>query len=213
MKSKNSIKLLAVLTLLFTFSAAQAQFSFGQFDDIESLKETPLLVVLETPNQKKVKKLEKKNPEELKNYLASIEGKNKALKSTFTNAWRISDNIKFVTEEELSTYDMKENHGKYAYLTSEVYDKVKWKDSKSGYLAYTNYSIFILGDFTPLYTKRYASEYSPKSILDSSDMQLAFTQMQSKVKFKETQVAKREAIRSLKKDIKTTKSSFSEDNE
>lgn len=211
MKSKNSFKLLVFFTLLLSFSTLQAQFSYGQFDDIENLKDTPLLVVLETPNPKKVKKFEKKNPEELKNYLASIEGKNKALKSTFSNAWRISNNIKFVTEEELSTYDMKENHGKYAYLTSEVYDKVKWKDSKSGYIAYTNYAIYMLGDFTPLYSKRYASEYSPKSILDASDMQLAFNQMQSKVEYKEIQLAKREAIRSLKKDIKTAKNTFSDD--
>ncbi len=213
MKSINTITLLAVLTLLFTSSMAQAQFSYGQFSDIENLKEIPLLVVLETPNPKKVKKLEKKDPEALKNYLAAIEGKNKVLKSTFTNAWRVSDNIKFVTEEELSTYDMKENYGKYAYLTSEIYDKVKWKESKSGYLAYTNYSIFMLGDFTPIYSKRYATEYSPKSMLDSSDMQLAFNQMQTKVEYQEVKLAKREAIRSLKKDIRTTKSTFSDSNE
>ena len=50
-------------------------------------------------------------------------------------------------------------------------------------------------------------------MLDSSDMQLAFNQMQTKVEYQEVKLAKREAIRSLKKDIRTTKSTFSDSNE
>jgi hypothetical protein len=198
---------------MFTACNLQAQFNLGEFEDIEKLKDIPLLVVLETPNPKKVKKLEKKNPEELKNYLTAIEGKNKALKETFKYAWGISKDVRFVDTEGLSTYKMKENHGKFAYLTTKVYDKVKWKESKTGYLAYTNYSIFILGDVTPLYTKRYASEYSPKSIIGVEDMQLAFGQMKSKFQYKETLMAKRMAKRALKEDIRTAKNTFSDDDE
>lgn len=213
MKSTNQIKSIFVIALMLVACTLQAQFNLGEFENIEKLKGIPLLVVLESPNARIVKKLEKKNPEELKNYLAAIKGKNEALKSTFKYAWKISNDIRFVDSEQLSTYKMKDNNGKYAYLTTKMYDKVKWKESKSGYLAYTNYSIYMLGDVTPLYTKRYASQYSPKSIIGQEDMQLAFNQMQSKIKYKEFQVAKRMAKKQLKQDTRLAKDVFSDDDD
>jgi len=207
---KNTLKSVLVMTLMFVALSLQAQFNLGEFEDIQKLKGIPLLVELESPNKRIVKKLGKKNPEELKNYLASIEGKNKALKASFKNSWRISNDVRFVDSEALSTYKMKENNGRYAYLTTKMYDKVRWKESKSGYLAYMNYSIYMLGDVTPLYTKRYASEYSPNSIIGEEDMQLAFNQMQSKFNYKETQIAKREAKKQLKQNTRLAKDTYSD---
>jgi len=61
MKLKNRIKSFFIVALMFAATSMQAQFDLGQFEDLQTLKEITLLVVLETPNERKVKKLEKKD--------------------------------------------------------------------------------------------------------------------------------------------------------
>jgi hypothetical protein len=211
MSLKNAIKSLLVCGLLLSFSGVNAQFNLKEFENIQKLKKVPLLVVMETPNQKKVKRLEKKNPEELKAYLDGIDGKNNAVIASIKKDWKISKDIRFIDKTVLKRFKTPENKGKYAYFTAEVYDKVKWKQSKTGYLAYTNYSVHIIGDVTPVSTKRYSYELDSENVLANKDIQLALNEIQGQFKAKEMRVAKRTAKKTLKRETRLAKNTFSDD--
>lgn len=208
---KNKAQILFIFVLLLSISGLQAQFSLDEFKNIQKLKKVPLLVLMETPNKGMVQRLEKKNPEELKNYLAAIKGKNDALKASIKNDWKISSDVKFVDKSTLKNYRTPENKGKYAYMTAKVGNKIKWKKSSTGYLTYTDYSVFILGDYTPIITKRFGDEYNAETKLTSKNITTALNDIQKRFDFKETQVAKRNLKRSMRKESRLAKNTFTEE--
>lgn len=210
MSTLTRFKIIAVFLLFFICSAVQAQFNADKYEKIQLLKEVPLLVVLENPNEKIVKKLTKKDPETAERYRAEVKAKNGIIKTTINSTWKISNDVKFITPEELEKYKIKENEGKYAYLTSKVYNKVKSNKSDSGYLAYCNYSIYIIGDFTPFHEMRYSTEYG-ETIVSKADVETIWSDMQSNFKNKESQVAKRIAKKDLRKNTGYAKTKFSDD--
>jgi len=204
-------KSLAIIVFLLGFNAVNAQFDINEFENIQTLKKIPLLVVMEAPNKKIVKKLEQKSQEELKRYLTRIEGKNAAIKAAIKKEWKISKDIRFIDEETLKSFKTPENREKYAYFTSDVYNKVKWKKSETGYLAYTNYSIHIIGKVTPIASKRYSFEYIPETIISKKNVALALNDIQGQFEYKEMKVAKRTAKRATKENTRLAKNTFSED--
>jgi hypothetical protein len=210
MPTLNRIKFIAIFLMIFSVSVVQAQFNIDKHENIQLIKKVPLLVVLDSPNKKILRKLTRKGPQEAEKYIAAIAGKNEVIKTTINRKWKISKDIKFVTSEEFKNYKTKENKGKYAYITSKVYDKVKSKKSSTGYLAYCNYSIFIMGDVSPVHEIRYSSVYG-NTIVDNADVETVWGQMQSNFREKETRVARRMSKKELRKDEGYAKTKFSDD--
>jgi hypothetical protein len=210
MPTLNKTKFIAVFLLILSLSTIQAQFNIDKYEDIQLIRKIPLLVILDSPNKKLVKKLTKKDPQEVERYIAAVNGKNEVIRTSINRNWKISKDIKFVTSEEFKSYKTKENKGKFAYITSKVYDKVKSKKSYTGYLAYCNYSIFILGNVSPVDEIRYSSVYG-NTIVDNTDVKTVLSQMQSNFITKETQVARRMAKKKLRKDTGYAKTNFSDE--
>lgn len=150
---------LIIILLLATLHVANAQFGYGKLEDVQKIKEIPLLVILESKNKKTVKRLSKKDNGTLEKYYSEIEQYNEALKKSFENSWKFSNEVKFISEDELETYNTKENKGKYAYFTRMVQkgDTDSSLLRTQGIITTHSYGILIIGSGKPVQSLMYTS--------------------------------------------------------
>lgn len=148
-----TLSLALTLATLNTFG----QFSITSQKDAALIKESKLLVVLEEPDPKTLKKLAKNGQSEVDNYKLQIEGRNKALGEAAEGYWSFSSEVKVLKESEV--YDFLDGNDGYVTLqygeyldyyrmTSPFTNTGKmagWtRDSQTGlptYLAPTRYSV------------------------------------------------------------------------
>nr|WP_321231241.1 hypothetical protein [uncultured Psychroserpens sp.] len=104
------------LSIILFFNQSQAQLGFGKIEDIKTIKEVPLLIILKTPNEENIKKLKRKGEAELNEYYDEIESYNKNIQEGFKDSWTFSNDIRFIGGDELKNYATKSNERKYAYI-------------------------------------------------------------------------------------------------
>src|SRR5574337_186902 len=90
-----------LLLLLFPFSVS-AQFGYGKISDIEGVQNRKLIVITESPNEKVIKKLNKKNhADKIPVYQHAIEEYNNNMKMIAEKFWWYSKNgIEYKTFKE-----------------------------------------------------------------------------------------------------------------
>ncbi|RRO24484.1 hypothetical protein [Flavobacteriaceae bacterium 14752] len=150
---KKGLILVFVLATSFTL---KAQMGFGKPKDIRALKERILLVGIKTPNEKKVKKISRKNPEELKAYKQSIENYNNAIKMAFNQNWDLSKSVEFISQEEIQEISKdKKRKDQYGYFKTFI--RIAPLSSSIGSLPQYTYEIGLLDKKKPIYSFQYDS--------------------------------------------------------
>jgi hypothetical protein len=196
MRKSISLKNVFILILFISASTVNAQLGMGKLEDIQKLKEVPLLVVLESPNEKVVKKLTKKDPEGLKKYYADIESNNNVLKTTMPNNWGASKEIRFIEREEFEKFNDKKNKGKYSFFKPVVYDRSRSKMSTAGLMVTYSYAVYISGDKSPVYSMMYGSENSDVTV-NEADLKFICQQMQNYFTYREQLKGKKKSKKEL----------------
>lgn len=194
------MKKLIVLFLISIISlpTAQAQFGFGKLEDVQQIQKAPLFVVLLNSNEKKVKKLSKKDDGKLEQYRADIEAYNTAVKNAFQNSWSFSSDIRFITGEELDQIDTRENKGKYAYFKQliDVGNPGIMFDHKGAITTY-NYAIYLTGKNKPVYSFMYST-----ILPNEADFKLISQQIQGYLKTRESLKTKEKSRKEILAEIK-----------
>lgn len=118
--------LLSTLTfLLLAGQFAKAQLGVGKPEEIRSIKERPLLVVLEAPQEHVLKKLDKKKKTDLsRTYKEAVDVFNADLKAALELRYPFKDNgIEFMTYDQVRALSL-DNNNEYAVLHvfSVLYD-------------------------------------------------------------------------------------------
>lgn len=176
-------KTLLFLAILLFFNQSQAQFGYGKIEDITTIKEVPLLVVLKTPNEDDVKKLEGKDEQALKEYYEQIERYNNSIEKGFTNSWTFSKEVKFIQDVEIKDYATKSNNRKYAII-------------RKGMINFAvQYSIYLIGKKKPVYSFYYQEEPN------SSDFKYISQQLQNYLKNREVLKTGNKSKKELKKEF------------
>lgn len=110
---------LLTLTLALGASVAQmsAQFGMGKIEEIEAIQRRKLIVILEEPREKIIKKLTKKKKEsEIANYKSAIEEYNNEMKEIVEKYWPYKENgIEYKTYAEVEALK-KSKSKKFAVL-------------------------------------------------------------------------------------------------
>ncbi len=86
-----------------------AQFSSIKPKEIQTIKQSVLLVELEQEDSKTLRNLAG-NKEQLEHYKAQVAGKNFALKNTVEKYWNLTDSMIFLTPEEIKTLTRDEDN-------------------------------------------------------------------------------------------------------
>ncbi len=197
-KMKKTI--LTVLVFILTFNYVNAQFGFGKIEDVKRIKEVPLLAILQTKSEKVIKKISKSKNGDLEKYYSDIENYNISLKKGFENSWNFSNEVKFITSEELETYNSESNTGKYAYFKIQIekgdngFSLIKSK----GLITTYNYAIYLTGEKKPVYSFMYSS-----SLPNAADFKFISQQIQN-------YLTVRELLKSGEKSKNELKSEFYE---
>ena len=109
-----------LLLLAIGSNSAFAQMGYGKPEDIKEVQQKTLLVVLDAPKDKESKKLSKSKAD-LADYEKEIADYNTALREVFATEWKMSKDVKFVTEEEFEAIiDDKVKKTQYAYFENVV---------------------------------------------------------------------------------------------
>ena len=196
MNSLNHFKNVVTIFFLITTCTLSAQFGMGKLEDVQRLKEVPLLVVLESPNEKVVKKLSKKDPEGLKKYYNDIATNNAILKASMPVNWTASKEVKFIKSQELDNFKDKKNKGKYAYFMPIVQDRSRSKMSTAGVIVTYSYAVYLTGDNTPVYSMMYGSE-SKDVTVNEADLKFICQQMQNYFTYREELKGKKKSKQEL----------------
>lgn len=176
-------KTLLFLSVILFFNLSQAQFGYGKIEDITTIKEVPLLIVLKTPNEDEVKKLEGKDKKALNEYYEQIESYNKSIKEGFADSWAFSKEVKFIQDIEIKNYETKSNDRKYAII-------------KKGMVNFAfQYSIYLIGKKKPIYSFFYQEEPN------SSDFKYISQQIQNYLKNRELLKTGNKSKKELKKEF------------
>lgn len=179
-----------------TINVAYAQFGFGKIEDVLTIKEVPLLIILETPNEKMIEKLENSDKQELEVYLKSVESFNKDIQEGFKNSWTFSNQISFISKNELNDYESGNNSGKYAYIKLDRDIGKSMSPLKSqGTITTFRYSIYVMGKVKPVYSFMY------QDLPNSADFKFISQQIQN-------YLVKRENLKAGKKSRKELKREF-----
>ncbi|WP_203292477.1 hypothetical protein [Luteirhabdus pelagi] len=178
---KRNILLLFILVL--TFKSGIAQFGMLESADIKKIKEIPLVVVLETPDDKLIKKLEKKgNKSEVAEYKKAIEDYNRSIKSAFENNWTFSKELIFVSDEEIDSYSSKKNE--YAFFQRTTQKGVKNSSAYLlGSLTCHYYTLNLAGKKKPVFfimDREFPSEADFKFLIQVTEMTLEGRENSSK---------------------------------
>ncbi|HSI70726.1 MAG TPA: hypothetical protein VK941_10870 [Gillisia sp.] len=192
-------KLIVLFLIGFiSHSSVQAQFGYGKLEDVQQIQKVPLLVVLLSSNEKKVKKLSKKKNGNLEQYLADIDSYNTAVKNAFQNSWNFSTDIKYITSEELKEYNSKQNKDKYAYFRQliDVGDIGNVFDHKGAITTY-NYAIYLTGKRKPVYSHMYST-----ILPNEADFKLISQQIQGYLKARESLKTKEKSRKEILAEIK-----------
>lgn len=147
-------RLLGSVCLLYVLSvAANAQFLNTDQKDVEKIKNSTLLLVLEEPDPKIVSKLSKKYPKALEDYQNQIAGRNFALRYALENFWDLTEKVEF--HPEATAFDLIEkNPDQYLLISFGQYleyeriglvsgsdgDPAGWRTSSTGELTYNHTS-------------------------------------------------------------------------
>jgi hypothetical protein len=176
-------KTLVLLLIILFFNQSQAQFGYGKIEDIQTIKEVPLLVVLKTPNEDEVKKLERKDEKELNEYYEQIENYNKSIQEGFENSWTFSKEVKFIQDIEIKDYTTKSNDRKYAIIRKSMINFA------------VQYSVYLIGEKKPVYGFFYQDEPN------SSDFKYISQQIQNYLKKRELLKTGNKSKKELKKEF------------
>ncbi|WP_282161387.1 hypothetical protein [Ulvibacterium marinum] len=169
-------KSILILLFILTFNHINAQLGFGKIEDINRIKEVPLLVILQEKSEKTIKKITKSKKADINQYYSDIESFNTAIRDGFENSWVFSNKIKFITTKELETYNSKSNKRKYAYfqlLIDEGDDGFSLLESK-GLITTYNYALYLTGQKKPVYSYMYSS-----NLPNSADFKFISQQIQN----------------------------------
>lgn len=190
--------LLFIITGCTSLTNTYAQFGYGKLEDVQKIKKVPLLVLLLESNEKKVKKYTRKNDGSLEQYYAEIEAYNNAVKMAFENSWKFSNEINYVTNEELKKYNTKQNKGKYAYFRQliDVGDFSHTFDHKGAITTY-NYSIYLTGKRKAVYSYMYTT-----LLPNEADFKFISQQIQSYLNFRELTRSKDKSRKEILAEIK-----------
>jgi len=108
-------KISLLIILGCTFNVVNAQFSLTSKSDVEKIKNSILLVMLEEEDPKTLQKLAKKSEEKLNHYKQQIAGRNLVLKNAVEKYWNFSEKVEFKSKDE-ATKLMKLNKEKYVII-------------------------------------------------------------------------------------------------
>lgn len=188
---------LSILIGVITLTSAQAQFGYGKLEDVQQIQKVPLFVVLMSSDDKRIKKLSKKEDGKLELYLADIEAYNTALKNAFQNSWSFSNEIRFITDKELEKFDTKDNKRKYAYF-KQIIDKNPGNifDHKGDITTY-NYAVYLTGKNKPVYSFMYMT-----ILPNEADFKLISQQIQVYLKSRELLKTKEKSKKELLAEIR-----------
>ena len=151
------------LSLICFNSQLSAQLGNGKSSDIKEILQRPLIVIIEEPDSKVIKKLDKKGLEaEKKDYLEDIAQYNANMKAMVEKYWKGSGKkIIYKTEKQLPDIRVKNREG-YAllYCVSYTMKTITVRGSQSYYPSYTD-NLFSGYDFRELGKKwPHRSEHS-----------------------------------------------------
>ncbi len=151
---KNRISVL--ILLLITSNIINAQFGYGKLEDIQKIKEIPLLIVLE------------KESDDTKDY-------NIALKNAFEKNWNFTSKLRIVSTEEFKKLNTKANKGKYAYFKKIVHkgDNGFSVIKSKGLITTHDYTISIIKNKNPIHSMMY-----PSLVPNEADFKFIIQQIQ-----------------------------------
>lgn len=173
--------ILTLFLFILTLSNVSAQFGYGQLKDIERIKEVPLLAVLQSTNEKTIKKITKSKKGDIQKYYSDIENYNNSLKDGLSSSWEFSNEIKFITNEELERYNSKKNKRKYAYFKLDINKGDKFSPyADVGGITTFNYGLYLTGKNKPVYSVMYMS-----ALPNTADFKFISQQLQNYLKMRE----------------------------
>ena len=192
-------RFLLIFLCILSANTINAQLGFGKPEDIKKVREVTLLVVLKTEDAKTVKKLaKKKDPSKLEEYKSDIVAYNTDLKAAISSTWTFSENVKYITDEELEEYDSKSNKGKYA-IFRQLVDK---GDNGTSLLKYDGvittyaYGVLLAGKSKPVYAYMFST-----LLPNEADFKFILQQIQNyldgRAKAKETKMTRKDMMAEL----------------
>lgn len=176
-----------LVLLLIVSNIINAQFGYGKLEDIQKIKEIPLLVVLE------------KESDDTKDY-------NIALKNAFEKNWNFTSEIRIISNEEFKKLNTKANKGKYAYFIKVVHkgDNGFSVIKSKGLITTHDFTLSIIKNKKPIHSIMY-----PSLIPNEADFKFIIQQIQyylkGRVDYKTGKKSKKDIMSELSAKAETLK--------